>query len=621
MCGIAGIFAPEHPAVELQRIVLRMREVLSHRGPDDLGLYTDNGIALAHTRLSIIDLKGGRQPLSNEEGTIHLVANGEIYNYKSLQRQLITRGHHLRTQSDCEVIIHLYEDEGENCLENLDGMFAFALWDSKNRKLLLARDRFGMKPLYVAATREGVCFASELTAILNSRLLEAELDSQALYGYLAFSYVPGPGSVFKNVQKVNPAERLIVSNGSIQRDVYWTPRRVVVPRKRSLAVGELSERLEKSVLSHLVADVPVAAFLSGGIDSSSVVAMAQKHTCIDTFCVSFPHTDIDEAPIARRVAEQLGTRHHEIQINIDPVALLTEVVKYMDEPFADSSALPTFAVCREARKIAKVVLSGDGGDEVFGGYTGRYRIAALKATVPGPARLARLLRTLPPWRSGRRRSLPEMLELANLPDEEVYVLERQITKASVRAHLFGPSISTKAEEALREIPARPLSMAYDWHSVHRALWMDLMTSLPDDMLTKVDRMSMAHGLEVRVPLLDHHLVEFALSLPAKWLVSPLPLEGKRLVRQVVAPRLPDGVLNRPKRGFVIPLNAWLRDYFLSLFDTLCLGSDSHLAGLFDLQTVRNIRQQPLGKSPRQDLYALLILELWLRWIKNALNTC
>jgi asparagine synthase (glutamine-hydrolysing) len=620
MCGIAGIFAPKHSAVELQRIVLRMRDVLSHRGPDDLGIYTDNSIALAHTRLSIIDLKGGHQPLSNEEGTIHLVANGEIYNYKSLQRKLITRGHHLRTQSDCEVIIHLYEDEGENCLENLEGMFAFALWDSKNRKLLLARDRFGIKPLYVATAREGVCFASELTAILNSSLLEAELDSQALYGYLAFSYVPGPGSVFKNVQKVNPAERLIVRNGSIQRDIYWTPRRMVVPRKRSLAVGELSERLEESVRSHLVADVPVAAFLSGGIDSSSVVTMAQKHTRIDTFCVSFPHTDIDEAPIARRVAEQLGTRHHEIQINIDPVALLTEVVKYMDEPFADSSALPTFAVCREARKIAKVVLSGDGGDEVFGGYTGRYRIAALKATVPGPATLARLLRTLPPWRSGRRQSLPEMLELASLPDEELYILERQITKVSDRTALFGDSMIAEAESALREIPAKQLTIMGKRHPVHRALWMDLMTSLPDDMLTKVDRMSMAHGLEVRVPLLDHHLVEFALSLPSKWLVSPLPLEGKRLVRQVVAPWLPDGVLNRPKSGFVIPLNAWLRDYFLSLFDTLCLGSDSHLAGLLDLQAVRNIRRQPLGKSPRQDLYALLILELWLRRMKNAHNT-
>jgi len=616
MCGIVGILDTGRNVTELQERVIRMREALSHRGPDDVGLYAADGIALAHTRLSIIDLAGGHQPIRNEDGTIHLVVNGEIYNYKALQKKLSSRRHHLRTQSDSEVIVHLYEDEGVRCVEHLDGMFAFALWDARNRKLLLARDRFGIKPLYIAISEGLVCFASELTAIIQSGLIKARVDPQALYSYLAFSYVPGPLSILKGIQKVQPAERLVVQSDSVRSDIYWTPQQVAVPRKQFLAVKELANRLEESVRSHLVSDVPVAAFLSGGVDSSTIVAMAQKHMNMETFCVSFSHTGIDEAPIARRVSNHLGTLHHEVNIKIDPVSLLTEAVNFMDEPFADSSALPTFAVCRAARKIAKVALSGDGGDEVFGGYTGRYRVAALKAVVPIPGILARGLRHLPPWRFGRRRSLPEMLELATLPDEERYIVERQITSPSDRAELLGHEESFEYEENLREIAARTLKAFPHKHPVHRALWMDLMTSLADDLLTKVDRMSMAHGLEVRVPLLDYRLVEFALSLPPSWLVSALPVEGKRIMRKVADPLLPDGILNRPKQGFVIPLNEWLKDYFLSIFDTLCLGAGSYLTGLLGQKAILKLRQQRLGNGPRHDLYALLILELWLRQIRN-----
>lgn len=611
MCGIAGVLAPAYGAVELESAVLKMRNALSHRGPDGVGLFADVGIALAHTRLSVIDLIGGQQPIANEDSTIYLVANGEIYNYKSLQKDLSTRGHRLRTKSDCEVIVHLYEEEGENCVKHLEGMFAFALWDARNKKLLLARDRFGMKPLYVAISKDIVCFASELTAIMQSDLIKAKVDTKALYSYLAFSYVPGPLSILKGIKKVQPAERLVVQNGAVRSDIYWTPQEVTVSSKRSLAVNELADRLDECVRSHLVSDVPVAAFLSGGVDSSSVVAMAQKHTTMETFCASFAHTGIDEAPIARRVADHLGTLHHEVNIKIDPVSLLTSAVNFMYEPFADSSALPTFALCREARKVAKVVLSGDGGDEVFGGYTGRYRVAALKAAMPMPGILARGLRFLPPWRSGGRSSLPQMLDLATLPDEERYVIERQITSASDRAALFGPRQALEYEQALREIVSKPIAKFTHKHPVHRALWMDLTTSLTDDMLTKVDCMSMAHGLEVRVPFLDHHLVEFALSLPPNWLVSPLPVEGKRLLRHAVAPWLPDGILNRPKQGFVVPLNEWLKNYFLSTFDTLCLGSSSYLPGLLDREAVLKLRQKSLGNAPRHDLYALIILELWL----------
>ena len=616
MCGIAGIINPRSSMQQLKEPLASMLKSLKHRGPEDEGIYLEQGVGLGHRRLSIIDIRGGHQPLANEDGTINLVTNGEIYNYRELRKDLITKGHIFKTKSDSEVILHLYEEEGENCVKYLNGMFAIALWDSRRRKLFLARDRFGIKPLYIAISEDLICFASELTAIIQSGLIKEKVDPQALYSYLAFSYVPGPLSILKGVKKIQPAERLIIQNGAIRSDIYWTPQEVTVPSKRSLAVNELAGRLDECVRSHLVSDVPVAAFLSGGVDSSSVVAMAQKHKNMETFCVSFPDTGIDEAPIARRVSDHLGTLHQEINMKIDPVSLLKEAVNYMYEPFADSSALPTFALCREARKVTKVVLSGDGGDEVLGGYTGRYRVAALKAVVPVPDILARGLRFFPPWRSGRRRSLPQMLDLATLPDEERYVIERQITSASDRAALFGNQETSEYEQALKEIVAKPISTFAHKHPVHRALWMDLTTSLTDDMLTKVDCMSMAHGLEVRVPFLDHRMVEFALSLPPNWLVSPFPVEGKRLLREAVAPRLPAGILNRPKQGFVIPLNDWLRNHFLSLFDTLCLDSDSHLSGLLDRDTIIKMRQKRFGGNSRADLYALLVLELWFRRIRN-----
>jgi asparagine synthase (glutamine-hydrolysing) len=592
-----------------------LQSFLAHRGPDDVGHYVGDKIGLAHTRLSIIDIEGGRQPLTNEKQTIYLVANGEIYNYKELRRNLTSNGHKFRTASDCETIIHLYEQYGKDCVVHLDGMFAFALWDCKEEKLMLARDRFGVKPLYLASSKDGICFASELTALVRSGVFEKEINPQALYAYLALSYVPGPMSIFRNVEKVMPSERIIFCNDDVQRDIYWRPIKVTVPRKQTEAIHELSWRLEESVRAHLVSDVPVGAFLSGGVDSSTIVALALKHADIETFCVSFPGTGVDEAPIARRVAEYLGTRHHDITVEIDPQRLIHETVSHMDEPFADSSALPTYAVCKAARQVTKVVLSGDGGDEVFGGYTGRYRAAALKAVVPKPHRIAQWLRRLPPWRTGHRSSLPEMLELAALPDEERYIFERQITSTSNRAALFNHRQAFEYEQCLKEIATKPLAKFAHRHPIHRALWMDLTTSLADDMLVKVDRMSMAHGLEVRVPLLDHRLVEFALSVPPNWLVSSLPVEGKRLLRQVVTPLLPEDTLNRPKQGFVIPLNDWLNTYFISMFDTLCLSSGSCLAGLLDQEVARKLRNQCLGNVPRQDLYALLILELWLRRLK------
>jgi asparagine synthase (glutamine-hydrolysing) len=590
---------------------------LRHRGPDGTGTYVADGIALGHARLAIIDLSPtGHQPMTNEDGSLHLVVNGEIYNYRRLRADLQARGHVFRSQSDSEVVLHLYEEHGDDCLLRLEGMFALALWDGPRRRLLLARDRLGIKPLYVAQQGQALYFASELLALARGGAA-AEIDPQALYAYMALSYIPGPMTVFRGVRKLLPAERTVWANGQLQREVYWTPQSVPVPSARAVAAEALAQQLDASVQAHLVSDVPVAAFLSGGVDSSTVVAMAQRHAKMETFCVSFPDSGLDEASIARSVASHLGTKHHEVVLHLDPMELLSQAVACMDEPFADSSALPTFAVCRAAREVAKVVLSGDGGDEVFGGYTGRYRVAALQAALPRPGRVAGVLRRIPPWRSGRRNALPTMLALASLPDAERFVAERQITTAWDRAALFGTAQHAEGEQQLREPPITAIRQAMDWHPVHRALWIDIATSLPDDMLTKVDRTSMAHGLEVRVPLLDHPLVEFALSLPPAWLVSPWPVEGKRLLRDVASPLLPPRILNRPKQGFAVPLNDWLRNHLFPIFDALCLAPEARLADFVDRRALDLLRHRPLGAVPRQDLYALLVLELWLRRLQGS----
>lgn len=611
MCGIAGIIDLFAPVEQVRERLTFMLQSLRHRGPDAEGMFLDQGIGLAHARLSIIDLAGGVQPLTNENETVHLVVNGEIYNYPYLREDLIKQGHTFRTQSDSEVIVHLYEDFGDKCVDFLEGMFAFALWDHPKKSLLLARDRFGIKPLYLAISGERVYFASEMTAILKAWQEPSEIDVQSLYNYLAFSYIPAPASIVKGIQKLRPAEIVTIQHHQTRRATYWQPQPVAIPNNRNRALREMGELIETSVQAHLLSDVPVAAFLSGGVDSSIVAAMAQRHQPMTTICVSFPGTEVDEAPIARRVADHLGTKHIELAIDLDPLALLQNVVDYMDEPFADSSALPTFTLCRAARGVAKVVLSGDGGDEVFGGYTGRYRVAAMKALLPHPAFIAEILQFLPPWRSGGRSSLPYMLSLAEMSDEERYVTERQITTASDRRALFD-NRDIEAEGALRDIASEQLAAVIHRHPVHRALWMDVRTSLPDDMLTKVDRMSMAHGLEVRVPFLDRRLVEFAFSLPPSWLVSPLPVEGKRLLRKFAEPLLPPGILNRPKQGFVVPLNHWLQNTFLPLFDELCNDSGARLFHYLNRTAVQNMRSRPLSTRSREDLYALLFLELWLR---------
>jgi len=608
MCGIAGIVGACEQT-SLKKRIQRMNHAMRHRGPDGEGCFIEDGVGLGHVRLSIIDLSdAGKQPMCNEDASVWISVNGEIYNYKELRNDLKKRGHSFRSQSDSEVIVHLYEEYGERFPEYLDGMFAIALWDVRKKKLMLVRDRFGIKPLYYAQQNKGVVFASELSALMASGLVEKHYDDLAVYGYMAFSYVPAPKTIYQHVMKAKPAECIVFETGNIRRWCYWYPESIAVPKRYEEALEALEALLEESVNKHLISDVPVASFLSGGVDSSLITALAIRQQPLSTVCASFPNSDVDESSIAMEVAQHLGTTHRTVPLDMAHESLYRQASLFFDEPFADSSALSTYAVCAAGRKVAKVMLSGDGGDEVFGGYTGRYRVSALKAALPKPEWLASTLRQLPPWRSGRRRSLPEMLDMAALNEQERYVRERQITTPEQRKRMFGKQAFERGEAWLRHIAEQALLTCEHSHPVHRALWMDLSTSLADDMLTKVDRMSMAHGLEVRIPLLDHHLVEFALSLPAKWLVSPRAIEGKRILRDVTAPLLPRGLLDRPKQGFVVPLNHWLDNGLKKVWDELDLSVFDGVMDVRQLCHSWHVSQQGV----RQDLYAMLTLGQWLQ---------
>jgi len=608
MCGIAGIVG-QHDKLVLQQRLVKMRDAMRHRGPDGEGEFVAEGVGLGHVRLSIIDLSdAGKQPMCNEDASVWISVNGEIYNYKELRNDLKKRGHSFRSQSDSEVIVHLYEEYGERFPEYLDGMFAIALWDVCKKKLMLVRDRFGMKPLYYTYQQHNFVFASEFSALLASGLVDNTYDDLAVYGYMAFGYVPAPKSIYKHVMKLMPASCVVFENGKMRQWQYWNPERVDVPTRYKDALEQLQALLEESVRKHLISDVPVASFLSGGVDSSLITALALRQQPLSTVCAAFPNSDVDESHIAQEVAQHLGSAHQTVALDMEHEVLYKQAFSFLDEPFADSSAMPTYAVCEAGRKVAKVMLSGDGGDEVFAGYTGRYRVAALKATLPKPAWMAAMLRQLPPWRSGQRKSLPEMLDMAALDEQERYVREREITTLAQRQAMFGLKASKLGEAWLREVAEEALGRCRHNHPVHRALWMDLSTSLSDDILTKVDRMSMAHGLEVRIPLLDHHLVEFSLSLPAKWLVSPRAIEGKRILRDVTAPLLPRGLLDRPKQGFVVPLNHWLDNGLKKVWDELDLSVFDGVMDVRQLCHSWHVSQQGV----RQDFYAMLTLGQWLQ---------
>jgi asparagine synthase (glutamine-hydrolysing) len=623
MCGIAGILYAD-PARPVDRDILRaMGDAIAHRGPDAEGFWAEPGIGLVHRRLSIIDLAGGDQPIGNEDESIQVVFNGEIYNFQQLRADLEARGHRFRTRSDTEVLVHLYEEDGDRLVERLRGMFAFALWDRSRRTLLLARDRLGIKPLYFYRDAEKLLFGSELKALLAYPGVAPALDPAGLEDYLTFGMVPGATTIFRGIEKLPPAHVLTLRAGQFERSPrrYWALR-MEPDENRAVAEWEeaLRAKIDEAVRLHLIADVPVGAFLSGGMDSSAVVSAtrAAGHDSLQTFSIGFAEESVSELPYARQVAKQFGTAHFEEIVTPDAVALLDELTHHYDEPFADSSAIPTFLVSRLASRHVKVALSGDGGDEAFGGYA-RYahdlKEAALRGWLPAWLRrgaLGPLARVWPKadWlpRPLRARTLLTNLSLdapaayANTLSSCRPPLRRQLLAPDIAAGLNGRAPERLIERAYAAAPAGdPLA------GMIRA---DVEVVLPDDFLVKVDRASMAHGLEVRPPLLDHELLELAARIPSRWKVHGG--ETKWIFKQAYQSRLPPAVVWRRKQGFEMPIDGWLAGPLREIFEDAVLQPGARVATLINPMVARTLYQSHRRGSGRhgQVLWSLLVLARW-----------
>lgn len=612
MCGITGFVRHEQRSHPGDRELLgRMCAAIRHRGPDDEGVLVGDGVALGMRRLSIIDVAGGHQPIDNEDGSVSVVFNGEIYNYRDLQRQLVRAGHRFETASDTEVLVHLYEERGEAMVEALDGMFAFAIWDRRQRRLFVARDRLGIKPLYYEESSDGLAFASELRSLLARPGYAPHIAPAAVAQYLALGYVPDPMSAVARCCKLPPGHVLTWTPGReavIRR--YWSAHRPELPDiDEREAVAHLQQLLDRAVRSHLESEVPLGAFLSGGIDSSTVVALMQRalDRPVRTFSIGFDEPEYNEAPHAARVAAALGTDHTELIVRPDADALLEEVALGFDEPFSDISALPTLLVSHLAREQVTVALSGDGGDELFGGYTRYAEVLASPWSLPHPLR--RALRSIallaPPGARGR-----------------AWLLDRARTaRGRYTSTVARPLAASEGGVASAAVAA--LAPAFDalltpWFELARdrdfatqMMLVDLHTYLPGDILTKVDRMSMAVSLEARVPLLDHHVVEYAVSLP-----SHLKLRdgtAKWILRRAIEGVVPPAVLAKPKQGFAVPLGRWLRGPLRHRIDGV-LDPDSPVYAYVDRAAVARVAAEHLGgrRNHQGLLWRLLVLDLWLR---------
>ena len=631
MCAISGIFDLYHESDIDAALLQRMTNLQAHRGPDGAGMHREPGVGLGHRRLSIIDIGGGQQPLFNEDRSVVVVYNGEIYNFPALMRELQQFGHSFRTHCDTEVIVHAWEQWGERCVEHFRGMFAFALWDRKQHCLFLARDRLGIKPLHYALLDNGqLIFASEIKALLAHDGLPRELDPLAVEDYFAYGYIPEPRTVFRRIRKLEPGHTLLARRGSApdQPRRYWdvpfTPLSIISPGH---AADELIARLREAVRIRLVAEVPLGAFLSGGVDSSAVVAMMAKEsqTPVNTCSIAFDDAQFDESPYARLVAERYQTNHHTQRVAQHDADLIDLLAGLYDEPFADSSALPTYRVCQLARQRVTVALSGDGGDENLAGYR-RYRWhlheERLRAMLPLGVRkpVFGALGRLYPKADWAPRPLRAKTTFEALARDSVaaYFHGVSIMSDQMRARLFAPKQRRDlggyhAVEVLRRHAAN--CPAGDALSLVQ--YLDLKTYLPGDILTKVDRASMAHGLEVRVPLLDHQLVEWMSGLPPS-----LKLRGgvgKYLFKKGLEPYLPADLLYRDKMGFSVPLADWFRGPLQARLRRSLSSQVLADCGLFNLDYVQELMNQ--HQSGRRDhsapLWSLLMFESFLRQLQQT----
>jgi asparagine synthase (glutamine-hydrolysing) len=625
MCGISGIFhASERPEID-RKALRRMNGSLVHRGPDEGGEHFEPGLALGHQRLSIIDVASGQQPLANDDGSVLIVYNGEIYNFQQVAAELTAAGHRFRTRSDTEVIVRAWEEWGEACLERFNGMFAFALWDRRRETLFLARDRLGEKPLYYAWLGDGqLVFGSELKAVLAHPGVRRDLDATALEDYLALGYVPDPKCIFRGVAKLAPGHCLTARRGAPRAAPrrYWNLSFRDGGVQDVRAVGEeLIERLRAATRLRLMSEVPLGAFLSGGVDSSAIVAMMAglSQEPVNTCSISFGDPRFDETAYAQLVADRYRTRHHVERVEADDFSLLDTLVQAYDEPFADSSAVPTYRVCQLARKRVKVALSGDGGDETFAGYR-RYKWQMyeerLRAVLPqwlrGP--LFGVAGALYPKMDWAPKVLRAKSTLQGIARDSIaaYFHTVSFTPDSVRLPLYSDSLRRELagyhaietfRSHARDAPDDALALVQ---------YLDFKTYLPGDILVKVDRASMAHSLEVRVPLLDHTLVEWAATVP-----SGLKLrrtEGKYVLKKSLGSHLPHEILYRPKMGFAIPVAAWLRGPLRERLRSAVVDGALARSGYFEQRRLTRLVEQHVSglRDHSASLWALLMLEGFLR---------
>ena len=637
MCGICGAVWSHPGNILTEEQLAAMMDRLVHRGPDDSGVHRDQSAALGFRRLSILDLKGGHQPLSNEDGTIWTVFNGEIYNFPELRRRLESKCHKLRSQGDTEVLVHLYEDEGPAMLAHLRGMFALAIWDAPRRSLLLARDRLGQKPLVYRRSKDRLIFASELKALLAlpERDVPRRVDPIALDQYLTYGYIPQPRTILEGIAKLPPAHYAVWRDGELRVERYWEPewnREIGRPFEEDAA--ELRSLLGEAVREQMAADVPLGAFLSGGIDSTIIVGLMRNAASrsVKTFAIGFPDAAFDETAYAEEAARFLGTEHHTFSVEPDAWETLPALARQFDEPFADSSALPTWRVALETRRHVTVALTGDAGDELFGGYD-RYRALAITEMfhrLPAAPRrwiVGAMARMLP--QSGkaksRLRAAQRLFERINEPTADRYLGWMTTFDETGRLNLYAEnqldrlaSLTAPLDDPALADPAALLSLALakanQRDPVTRAMISDILMYLPGDLLFKVDMASMAHGLECRAPFLDHRVVELALSMPLDRKLRLRPGRSKVVLKRAFADLLPRSIRGRRKMGFGVPVGRWFRNELRGELTEVLLDRSTLDRGLFDPETVRSLVDEHLsGRRERgHQLWALLMLELWMR---------
>jgi len=627
MCGLAGLLAIDD-ALTLEEIenLQAMGVVLAHRGPDDSGCYVDpqNRCGFSFRRLAVIDVEGGRQPIANEDQTVWVACNGEIYNFQDLRRELTYGGHRFATRCDVEVIVHLYEDHGRRCLEKLHGMFAVALWDQRRGRLLLAVDRAGKKPLYYSQIGRRLAFGSELKALRRWRGFRADIDEPAVLDYLATGYIGPIRSIYRQVRKVPPGHYLTFDAATGRWGLpvpYWRLSGATTQSYRGTyrqACAELEQRLLEAVKLRLISDVPLGVLLSGGLDSSIVTALMVKAGADDvkTFSAGFEQQRYNELPLARALADHVGSRHTELMIQPPSAQQALEIAAAFDEPFGDSSAIPTYLICRLTRRHVTVALTGDGGDELFGGYW-RYRaIQAIKQALTH--RAGALTGLLEPWlTSAEHRSVATYTRRflqacrAQSPGHAYASLIGPFA-APHCVNIIGPRLQRFLPDHVNAVADIFEAGAYGADPAGAAMWTDFHIYLPCDLLTKIDRASMAHGLECRCPILDHHLAEFAFSLPIKWRTTRLA--GKRILRDTFGQLLPPILLKAPKRGFGVPIGAWLRNQWRDLVGEFLSKPLAAEEGWVSENVIKSLVREHQARQADHGhrLWVLIVLEAFLR---------